>query len=310
MTARHAAAAGLALAFLASGVPTSGRSAQAEPTLADVLARAATYVRGYEERFSLLVAEEEYVQEIRRPDNNPSAGNLSRTNPGGGFSTGGGVRKRQTLRSDYLLVRVGGGGGWLPFRDTFQVNGRRVADRGDRLAKLFLEPTVGSLDRASRIMADSTRYNLGSMTRTINIPTLALLFLHPDVRGRFDVSFAATDQVDGKPAWRLEYHERDRPTLIKTTRGRDLPVYGELWVDAATGTVLKTMMTAADPVIRAVVTTTYRADDALDFWVPARMEDYYKALNDVDEVTGVATYANYRRFTVAVDEVIRRGPPG
>lgn len=302
----------LFLVFAALALVAAGRSVTAQTddqALAGLLGSAAAYVRSYEERFSLLVAEERYVQEIRRPDNNPVAGNLSRNNPGGGFASNGGVRKRLVLRSDFLLVRLGDGAGWMPFRDTFNVNGDKVNDRSDRLAKLFIEPSEASFDAAARIMADSTRYNLGSMTRTVNIPTLALMFLHPTVRERFSFTRDGEETVDGRLAWRVEYHEMQRPALIKTTRGRDLPASGRLWIEAATGVVLKTTMTAADPLVRALITTTYRREPALDLWVPARMEDYYKSDSEVDEVTGIATYANYRTFTVATDLALRKPQP-
>ena len=302
----------LFLVFAALALVAAGRPVTAQPddqALAGLLGSAAAYVRTYEERFSLLVAEERYVQEIRRPDNNPVAGNLTRNNPGGGFASNGGVRKRVVLRSDFLLVRLGEGAGWMPFRDTFNVNGDKVNDRSDRLAKLFIEPSEASFDAAARIMADSIRYNLGSMTRTVNIPTLALMFLHPTVRERFSFTRDGEETIDGRLAWRVEYHETARPALIKTTRGRDLPASGRLWIEAATGVVLKTTMTAADPLVRALITTTYRREPALDLWVPARMEDYYKADSEVDDVTGIATYANYRTFTVATDLALRKPQP-
>jgi hypothetical protein len=281
---------------------------EAEPRLDDVVARASAYVRDYEDRFSLLVADEHYVQEIRRPDNNPVAGNLSRSNPGGGFASNGGVRKRLVMKSDYLLVQLGPGAGWMPFRDTYEVNGKKVGDRDDRLARLFLEPSETSLDVASRLTADSTRHNLGSMTRTVNIPTLALMFLHPDVRERFTFTKDGVDTLGGRPAWRLEFSEHQHPTLIKTTRGRDLPATGRLWVDPSTGVVMKTQMIAADPLVRAMITTTYQRDATLDMWVPATMEDYYKADSEVDEVTGTATYGRFRKFNVSTDAVLRRPP--
>lgn len=303
----------LAGMFVAFGVVLAGAAGRAQgppPTDAAVLDRASAYVREYERRFSLLVAEERYVQEIRRPEGAVmGGGNLSRTNPGGGFNGGPSVRKRQTVRSDYLLVSLGAGGGWMPFRDTFEVDGRTLADRHDRLAKLFLEPSGSSLEQATRIMADSTRYNLGSMQRTVNIPTLALMFLHPDIRPRFTFSRAGDEVIAGRPAWSFEFSERQRPTLIKTSRGHDLPATGTIWIDPATGTILKTSLTAADPIVRALVTTTYRDDADVAFWIPDRMEDYYKAARDIDEVSGLATYTNYRKFSVNTDEALRKPPP-
>ena len=160
------------------------------------------------------------------PRQQPVAGNLSRSNPGGGFASGGGVRKRQVLRSDYLLVRLGR-------RQRLDAVSRRL--RGERSPGRRPQrpprPSVPAahgveLRLASRIMADSTRYNLGSMTRTVNIPTLALMFLHPDVRERFEFTRAGDETIEGRAAWRLDYRESQRPTLIKTTRGRDLPASG------------------------------------------------------------------------------------
>ena len=68
-----------------------------------------------------------------------------------------------------------------------------------------------------------------------------------------------------------------RPTLIKTTRGRDLALTGTIWIDPFTGTVVKTELNAADPAVRCQVTVTFRRDEALDMWVPDKMEEYYKA---------------------------------
>ena len=300
-------------ASLAVAVGVTVAPAQ-EPALAEVLDRAEQYVADYERRFSLLVAEEHYVQEIRRPDTAAvGGGNLTRANPGGGFAPGGGggVTERRALRSDYLLVRLDAGSGWMPFRDVFEVNGKPVRDREDRLVKLFMAlPTDETFDQADRIMADSTRHNIGAVMRTINIPTLALLFVHPDIRSRCAFTRHGTEPVAGRDAWVIDYKETRRPTLIKTSNGRDLALTGRLWVDPATGVVLKTNMTAADPVVRATVTVTFREDTDLDLWVPAQMDEHYKAARDINDIHGLATYANYRKFQVSTDENLRKPPGG
>lgn len=303
------------MAAVASVVAVAGAGAGAqEPALADVLLRAEQYVADYERRFSLLVAEEHYVQEIRRPDTAAvGGGNLTRANPGGGFAPGGGggVTQRRALRSDYLLVRLDAGSGWMPFRDVFEVNGKAVRDREDRLVKLFIErASDASFDQADQIMADSTRHNIGAVARTINIPTLALLFLHPDLQSRFEFTRDGTETVSGREAWVLQYKETRRPTLIKTSNGRDLALAGRLWVDPSTGVILRTNMTAADPIVRATVTVTFREDADLDFWVPAQMDEHYKASRDINDIHGMATYTNYRKFAVSTDENLRKPPGG
>jgi len=276
-----------------------------QPDIDAVVARATQYVADYEKRFSVLAAQEEYVQEIRW-QSVASGGNLSRTNPGGGFNNTDAVQKRQVLRSDYLIVALKGG--WMPFRDVFEVNGRYVHESEDRLARLFTRPTSTSFQQASEIMRESTKYNIGSVTRTINIPTLALLFVHPDIVKRFEFRRETPDDVVAeRTAWVVAYRESGRPTLIKTTRGRDFPLSGRLWIDPQTGTILKTDLLAADPEVRAQVTVTMREDDDIDMWVPAVMEEYYKDARESRDIFGRATYDLYRRFQVNTEEV--RKPP-
>src|SRR5689334_15613622 len=72
-----------------------------------VLSSAMRYAMNYEQQFALLAAEEHYVQELMRPPN--PGDNLSRSNPGGGMR-GGGQMNLQTIKSDYLLVQLGGDG--------------------------------------------------------------------------------------------------------------------------------------------------------------------------------------------------------
>lgn len=293
-----ALAAAAASPLSAQGTPDASRT--------DVIAGATAYVTGYEAAFSLLVSEEHYVQEIRRPDNPGS--NLSRANPGGGMQAGGTVR-RVVLRSDYLLVQLGPGAGWMPFRDVFELNASKVRDREDRLMKLFLANDADRFELADRIMRESTRHNLGTVARTINIPTLAMMFLHPRVRDRFAFEVEGEDAVAGQRATRVAYREMVRPTLIKTTRGRDLILEGRLWLDPESGAVVRSEMNAADPAVRAKVSVAFRRDQDLGIWVPARMDEYYKADNSIDEIFATATYSNVRRFRVSTDEKIAR-PPG
>lgn len=272
------------------------------PTLAAVLTRAGDYADAYEQRFSLLVAEEDYYQRADRPAQASFPGSQGRTtNPAGSFGLG--TDRARRLRSDYLLVR-NGEGGWLPFRDVFEVDGRRVRDREDRMVKLLLTPSPDRLAQAGRIMAESTRYNLGRVTRTINIPTLAVLLVRPGIRPRLRFAHQATSQVAGRTAWVLAYEEQVRPTLVQTPEGGDLPMRGEIWVDPTDGTVLKTEMSVADTTVIATVTVEYRDDTALGMWVPAAMTEHYRAPMTADEIRCTATYSNFRRFSVQTDEAI------
>ena len=95
---------------------------------------------------------------------------------------------RRHLVSEFLLMRVQGVDEWVGFRDVFEVDGRQIRDRQDRLASLFLSDTTAALAQARDIAQESSRYNLGSATRTINVPTSTLFYLHPSNirRSRFE----------------------------------------------------------------------------------------------------------------------------
>jgi hypothetical protein len=259
-----------------------------------VIGSAMRYVMAYEEKFSLLVAEETYVQELQRPPN--PGDNLTQRNPGGGMRAGGPLN-RVVLRSDFMLVQLGGDGeGWMPFRDVFEARGAKLRERDDRLLKLFQSNDKERFEKAGQLTAEAAKHNVGNVARTINIPTLALMFLHPRVNERFEFTDEGEETVGGRVLRRAAYREAARPTLIKTTRGRDLALTGRIWIDPFTGTVVKTELNAADPAVRCAISVTYKRDEALDFWVPSVMEEYYKAAIGLDEIVTTATYSNVRRF--------------
>ena len=259
-----------------------------------VLSSAMRYVMNYEQQFALLVSEEHYVQELQRPPN--PGDNLSRTNPGGGMRAGGAMNT-QIIKSDFVLVQLGmDGEGWMPFRDTFEVKGKKVRDRNDRLLKLFLENDKRSFEKAAEFNENSNKNHLGNVARTINIPTLGMMLLHPRVNERFEFTDGGEETIAGRVLRRATYREAARPTLIKTTRGRDLALTGTIWIEPFSGAVVKTEMNAADPALRCQVTVSFRRDEALEMWVPEKMEEYYKANLAVDDILATATYTNVRKY--------------
>lgn len=287
-------AAALAAAILA-GAPAPA-AAQVDEGFNTMLARAVRYVLAYESDFALLVADEQYVQEIRRPPN-PGT-NLSRNNPGGGMQANGPVSTVE-LKSDYVLVQMGDGGGWMPFRDVKEVKGGKVKKHeDDRLEKLFVRRDPDRFEEAMKIMAESSKFNLGPVARTINIPTLAMMFLHPAVNERFRFKDEGEEMVGPRLVRRVSFREEVKPTLIKTSRGRDLPLSGHVWFEQGTGAIVKTDMFAMDPVVQASVTVFFQKDDGESIWLPSRMEEYYKAALSVDEIFATATYSNHRKLQI------------
>ena len=81
--------------------------------------------------------------------------------------------------SDLLLVKPEKADRWIQFRDVFEVDGRPIRDRNERLMKLFVEPSSSTAGQVEQIVTESARYNIGSVLRTINVPVFALLILDP-----------------------------------------------------------------------------------------------------------------------------------
>jgi hypothetical protein len=123
------------------------------------------------------------------------------------------------------------------------------------------------------------------------------MLLHPQVRERFTFKHEGDESLQGRYVERLSYRETIRPTIIKTTRGKDLALTGRMWIEPTTGVVVKTEIIAADPVVRAQVTVTFRRDGELSIWVPEKMEEYYKASLALDDIFSISTFATPRLLT-------------
>jgi hypothetical protein len=261
--------------------------ADAQPTLETILARAGKYVLQLETDLSGIVAEEHYTQDIladRRQD-----------------------EFHRDLKSDLLLVRPSDTGRYIQFRDVFEVDGRPVRDRDDRLATLFLHPMPSGWEQLREIAAESARYNIGNITRVnLNVPVLALLFLEPDNQSRVTFTIAKIGSA-GQP-WEIAFREVQPQTLIRTANDRDLPARGRFRIDPVSGRVWTSELVAEDSGVHGDFTVEYQLDSTLGFLVPREMrESLWISPRRIAETRGKATYSRYRRFQVTVDEAI--APP-
>jgi len=258
-----------------------------------LLDAAAGYARDYFERLSSVVGEEVYEQAVEADSLEP-------------FS-----QAKRTTRSDFLLVRVPGQQGLTPFRDVFEVDGRAVRDRNDRLEKLFLRDPVLALDTARRVLNDGARYNVGRVYRNINHPVLPLMFLLPENRGRFAYAVQGEERLDGKRALRVNYVETARPTFISSGRAEDpdRPASGSLSIEPDSGRVLITKLRIGDRAFAMEATVVYRHSPELGMLVPFEMREFYRqwldsAKSRSERITCRATYQRFRRFGVSTEERI------
>lgn len=271
--------AALLLACAGSAAPAVLHGQQ--HTLRGVLERLDTYLESYESLLASVVAEEHYRQTIELASSPRQGGRQSRA-----------------LVSDYALARSPGGHAWTGFRDTYEVDGQPVRDREERLMALLADGTAESARQALRISRENARFNLGEdiVSRTINVPTVALDLMHPRLRSRFSVEKRGEETLLGVRAWVLEFRERDRPTILRTPQGRDRASRVSAWVDPARGEILRTDLSwAGSP--DGMIVVHYRRDDNIGAWVPETMLEEYRGYRGI--VTGKATYSDYRRFSTA-----------
>ncbi len=251
-----------------------------DPEVTFVLARVSDYAAQYGREMSAVVAEEIYDQEWQTPK---------------------GLSLKRRLKSDYLMVRVPGVPGWLPFRDVYEVDGDTVRDRSDRLMKLFVETPPGRAVESARLTwEESARYNLGEFHRTVNIPVLPLMFLESDKLRGFSFRKVSEETFAGTRAVTINYQELGRPTIIKTSAGSDVPASGWFLVEPTSGRILRTLLRAG----AAEITVSYGPRDELPgLWPPVLMEESYSYASG--KVKATATYSKFRRFQVLTSEQIK-----
>jgi hypothetical protein len=279
--------------------PPAGRGADA-PSLVDLLASAGSYVERYEESFRVVVAEEVYVQRLRA-------------------SPGGVVQQQRQLHSDVVFVRARGAAlPWWLLRDVFEVDGRAVRDREQRLEKLLVGGPADGLDRARAIADEGARFNLGHSVRNYNVPVLVLAFLHPSLQPRFSFRMKGRDTIEGRRFAEIEFRELGAPTVVRGPASHpDLPVSGRVWIhEGLDGTVGRTELVLEVPqegvATRGTLTTEYRPYEPLSLWVPTEMADRLQTeqvgrsgLASVELVEGLAAYSGFRQAGVSTREEIR-----
>ena len=268
-----------AAVMLTAAAPATGQDDR--PAAEELAARAASYVAHFVARFADVVAEEQYEQRV------PSQ------------------RRTRQLTSDFLLVRPGGTGDFLFFRDVFAVDGRPVRDREQRLERLFLSARGDVLTQAAAIARASSRYNLEGIG-SLNNPLLALAVLQDRYRSRFRLTLAGRDREVGGDVWVVNYTEFQRPTVLRGNGNRDVYARVLAWVDRPTGRVHKTEIEVGGGgiVFGSRVETTFAPDERFGVLVPTVMREWHNA--GAYDVTGVATYGRFRRFGVATEEMLEK----
>ena len=299
-----------ALTLAALVVLAWGPARAQDVSLDEVMANTAAYIATFEEQLAAIVAEETYVQRANNylprgtSFNGPQARNF----------------EQRTLKSDLLLVKPETSTGWVQFRDVFEVDGRPVRDRSERLTKLFLDPSDRAGNQISRIIQESARYNIGDVQRTINVPVLPLMMLEQANQRRFrfkrldDPSKGSARErtrdlpespnfVVSTEVWVVSFEETQKPTFIRlATGGGDIVSRGRLWIEPLTGHVLMAELVTENADLRAQINVSYQSEPLLGLFVPVEMRERYTSSRRATIIEGTATYDRFRRFEVKTEE--------
>jgi VWFA-related protein len=255
------------------------------PLTVDALLRAAgTYLARYEHQISAVVAEENYIQTVS--------------------SRAAAMQRR--LRSD-LLVILDAVAGWVGFRDVYEVDGKPVRDRDDRIARLFLQPNPDPVRQARRIVAESARFNLNppdvEISRSINMPVMALKFLQEQNQRRSRFTSEGTATIGGRHVAILRFAEQAKPRLIASPD--NAAARGAFWIELDSGRVARSELSIQTGSTTATIRVAFAEEPRLKLWLPVSMDERYVISRGGTAIEGRATYSNFRQFIVATDTAIK-----
>jgi len=295
------------VALGAAASPTFSQS----PSLDDVLRASRTLAARYGEEATLILVGETCEQRAFS----------AKMELGSGFTVGdprttptrvgvSGVAQRltpqgaRTWQAELAVVCTPGlasaGYPWMEFRDVLSVDGQTLgADREQRLSRLFQAPEW-SLQKAREITEESARFNIGSVKRNVNTPAVPLLVLHPVNERRFSFRKTGEEVIEKTRTWQVEYAERARPYLIGGAEASSCASHGTLWIDPATGEVLRAVLECGDSrKALSKITVTYRRHERLGLLLPVEMIERPESDSGQLFVEGTCRYSNYRRFETA-----------
>lgn len=253
-----------------------------DAALERALARTARHVEQFQTDFAQVIGVEHYSQVLR---------NTTR------------FARTRELTSEVFFFGHTDQVGAMTVRNVTRVDGRRIRNSADVIEKALALPAAERVTKLRALADASARYNLGTLQRNFNEPTLALMFGSAEFQPRFKFRLEGSDVVDGRILRRLNYSETSRPTVIRDARNSaSIPASGALFVDDD-GTVWRTSLRLDTGETLVTINVAYARDAHLGVLVPATMDEDYR-YRDKDTarlmmVSGHATYSDYRRFVTS-----------
>jgi|SRR5688572_3222571 hypothetical protein len=290
----HSALAAVALVLAA----TAASSAQA-PRLEDLFPMVASYVSDFIPKFASVVAVETFEQRFRV------------VGVGGAVNPVSGMTSQWRLKSDVLLVQDPTTAGDLMwFRDVSEVDGKIVRHEPDRLMKLFATPGPDTAARAGAIARESIQYQVPGGSDAVTNPLLVLALMQPRYYPRLRIVVGGEERSLGTKVRVLRFEDRDGSAPVLNKVGT---IRGSLWIEQASGRILKTEARIGGAPITSTTATTFAPNERLAMLVPHEMRTMWvhrdaQGGRSLGQVQGTAKYGDFRRFEVQTGSSIVEQP--
>ena len=235
-----------ALVVLTAGLTPLVTVAQ-QPALADVLKTGADYVVKFAGPARVIEAEEQQTQ------HDTSSGQI------------GGSRR---LKSDFVVIGLDDGR-VASFRDTFEVDGRALRERQNRLLDLLQSTDATTADRLRELSEGSARSYISPNLYVLGDPTLPLQFLRQQNQERFAFKADGVRTMDGSQVAIVRFTEQGTERFIQNPE--KAPITGRVWIDAGTGAIRQAELAISGKEFILRSTTKYALDQKLGLWLPSEM---------------------------------------
>jgi hypothetical protein len=285
---RHVARLSLAMltAFLLLASARGAVFAQ-QPTLEDILGKAAQYVAAFADPSRALVCEEEYEHTYYKRMMN-TAGGSERTPQ----NTRRWVAEKVVLATP---VDEKAGFPWIEFRDIVSMDRKPVRDGVSRLPKLLIEPKFPDVTEATKLTRESANSQAGRFERMVLLPRLTSVFLHAANQPRFTFTKGGGRTIKGVKTVEVKFQEEGRPTILRTGGGQNAPSSGSFWIDPTTGAVVSSFLKNGDSSeVYDELTITCALDQATNLWLPVSLMERMYDTQDEKEIDGKGTFKNWR----------------
>ena len=268
-----------------------------EPSLADILAKAAREAAVFADPARLIECDERYQQinlKVRALV---------------GFSTGTGAGPQNQVEgvptdkrewiADLVVVATPDneplGQPWMEFRDILTVNGKAMHNGVSRLGALASKPiSVAGVD-ALKYTRDNTSQRFGRFIRGPLLPRLIQLVFHASNQKRFDLRKGGARVIDGIKTIEVKFQEKAKPSIFGASDGSDTFLEGSAWIDPENGHVVQSLLKNGDSdTLKNEMTVTYGLDQESGLWVPKDMKDVTIDNDEGTRVEATGTFTKWR----------------